>query len=132
MALTKVKCYWTKKLNWSFLGWVKNIEIYDRRTLIQIPDQPLLLTNAFSQVGGSLGRNENWRDMDSAGEDAHKRTGTSSIKTSSGNLFKSTGDKVSAYAHSDGQCSGPDLLSENGAKKIYKWFVFPNKFGNCY
>ena len=72
---------------------MKNIEIYNGRTLIQLPAQPLLLTDV------SLRSNENWRDMDSAGEDAQKRTGTFSIKTSAGNLFESAGDKVSAYAH---------------------------------
>ena len=62
------------------------------------------------RLGGSLGRNENWRDMHSAGEkDTHKRTGTSCIKTGPGDLFESTGDKVTAY--SDGKYSGPDLLS---------------------
>ena len=57
--------------------------------------------------------------MESAGEKpAHKRTGTSCIKTIPGNLFESTGDKVTAY--SDGQYSGPNLLFENerGAQKI--------------
>ena len=70
--------------------------------------------------------------MDSAREkDAHKRTETSCIKTGPGDLFESTGDKVTAY--SDKQYSVPDLLFENyGAQKNYKWFVFPNKFGNCY
>ena len=64
----------------------------------------------------NLRRNENWRDMDSAGEkDAHKRTGTSWIKTSPGNLFESTGNKVTAY--SDGQYSDPELLCENGSTK---------------
>ena len=67
-------------------------------------------------MGGSLGRNENWKDIDSAGEkDAHKRTGTSCIKTGPGDLFESTGNKVTAY--SDGQYSGPDLLSENGGTR---------------
>ena len=48
--------------------------------------------------------------MHSAGEkDTHKRTGTSCIKTGPGDLFESTGDKVTAY--SDGKYSGPDLLS---------------------
>ena len=55
--------------------------------------------------------------MDSAGEDAHKRTGTSCIKTGPGDLFESTGDKVTAY--SDGQYSGPVLLSENGGHKKF-------------
>ena len=50
------------------------------------------------RLGGSLGRDENW-DMDLAGEkDAHKQTGTSCIKTSPGMLFKSTGNKVTAYS----------------------------------
>ena len=54
--------------------------------------------------------------MDSAGEkDAHKRTGTSWIKTSPGNLFEGTGNKVTAY--SDGQYSDPELLCENGSTK---------------
>ena len=57
------------------------------------------------RLGGSLGRNENWRDMDPVGEDAHKRTGTSCIKPSPGNLFESTRDKATAY--SDGQYSSP-------------------------
>ena len=70
------------------------------------------------KLGGGLGRNENWRDMDSAGEkDVHKRTGTFCIKTSSGNLFESTGDKVTAF--SDEQCSGFDLFSENGEHKKF-------------
>ena len=59
--------------------------------------------------------------MESAGEKAaHKRTGTSCIKTIPGNLFESTGDKVTAY--SDGQYSGTNLLFENergvGHKKL--------------
>ena len=54
--------------------------------------------------------------MDSAGEkDAHKRTGTSWTKTSPGNLFESTGNKVTAY--SDGQYSDPELFCENGSTK---------------
>ena len=63
------------------------------------------------RLGGSLGRNENWRDMDSVGEDAHKRTGTSCIKPSPGNLFESTRDKATAY--SDGQYRSSDSLSKN-------------------
>ena len=64
------------------------------------------------RLGDSVGRHENWRDMDLAGEkDAHKRTGNSCIKTSPGNVFESTGNKVTAY--SDGQYSSPELLSEN-------------------
>ena len=56
--------------------------------------------------------------MDSAGEkDAHKRTGTSCIKTGPGDFFESTGEKVTAY--SNGQYSGPDLLSENGEYKKF-------------
>ena len=50
--------------------------------------------------------------MDSAGEDAHKRTGTSCIKTSPGNFFESKGNRVTAY--SNGQNSGSELLSEKG------------------
>ena len=51
------------------------------------------------RLGGSLGRNKNWRDMDSAGQqDIHERTGTSCVKTSSGNLFESTGNKVTAFS----------------------------------
>ena len=50
--------------------------------------------------------------MDLAGEkDAHKRTGNSCIKTSPGNVFESTGNKVTAY--SDEQYSSPELISEN-------------------
>ena len=68
------------------------------------------------RLGDSLGRNENWRDMDSAGEkDAHKQTETSCMKTGPGDLFESTGDKVTAY--SDKQYSVPDLLFENGGHK---------------
>ena len=56
--------------------------------------------------------------MNSAGEkDADKRTGTFCIKTSPGNLFESTGNKVTAY--SDEKYSGPDLLSENGGHKKF-------------
>ena len=101
-----------KESQLQLLWWVKNIEIYNGRTLIQFPAQAL-----FKDRGeGSQGRNENWRDMDSAGQkDTPKRTGTSCIKTSPGNLFESTGDKVTAY--SDRQYSGLDLLSENGCSK---------------
>ena len=54
--------------------------------------------------------------MDSAGEkDAHKQTETSCMKTGPGDLFESTGDKVTAY--SDKQYSVPDLLFENGGHK---------------
>ena len=49
--------------------------------------------------------------MDSASEDAYKRTGTSCVKTSPGSLFGFTRDKVTAY--SDRQYIGPDLLCEN-------------------
>ena len=63
------------------------------------------------RLGGSLGRNENWRDMDPVGEDAHKRTGTSCIKPSPGNLFESTRDKATAY--SDGQYSSSDKKFTN-------------------
>ena len=75
-----------------------------------------------SQIGDSLGRRENLRDMDSAGEkDAHKQTGTSCIETSSENLFESTGNRVTA--NSDRQYSSPDLLSENrGYKKCTNYF----------
>ena len=101
-----------KESQLQLLWWVKIIEIYNGRTLIQFPAQAL-----FKDRGeGSQGRNENWRDMDSAGQkDTPKRTGTSCIKTSPGNLFESTGDKVTAY--SDGQYSGLALLSENGCSK---------------
>ena len=101
-----------KESQLQLLWWVKIIEIYNGRTLIQFPAQAL-----FKDRGeGSQGRNENWRDMDSAGQkDTPKRTGTSYIKTSPGNLFESTGDKVTAY--SDGQYSGLALLSENGCSK---------------
>ena len=69
--------------------------------------------------------------MDSAGEkDAHKRTGTSWIKTSPGNLFESTRNKVTAY--SDGQYNDPDYFVKMGAQKNSKWFAFQNKFENCY
>ena len=122
-----------KESQMELFWWVKNIEIYNGRTLIQLSPQALLQTDtSLTGWGDSLGRSENWRDKGSAGEkDAHKRTGTSCITTSPGNLFESTGNRVTAY--SDGQYSGPDLLSENGeAQKIYKWFIFPNKFGNCY
>ena len=86
------------KLPW----WVKNIEIYNGRSLIKLPAQALLQTDAsLTGWGDGLGRNENWRHMDSAVEDAHKRPGTSCIKTGPGDLFESTGDKVTAY--SDGQ-----------------------------
>ena len=79
----------------------------------------------------SLERSENWRDMDSAGEkDAHKRTGTSCIETSPGNLFESTANKVTAY--SDGQYSGPDLLSENGRhKKFTNGLPFQTNLGTA-
>ena len=78
-----------KESQLELLWWVKNIEIYYGKTLIQVPAQALLQTDAsITGWGGSLGRSENWRD-DSAGEkDAHKRAGTSCIKTSPGNLFK--------------------------------------------
>ena len=80
-----------KESQLELLWWVKNIEIYYGKTLIQVPAQALLQTDASITGwggGGSLGRSENWRD-DSAGEkDAHKRAGTSCIKTSPGNLFK--------------------------------------------
>ena len=112
---------------------MKNIKTYNGRTLIQLPAQALLQM-LRSQVWGSLGRNENWRDLDSAGEkDAHKRTGTSCIKNGPGDLFESTGDKVTEYA--DGQYSGPDFLSENrrgGGTKTLQMICLPNKFGNCY
>ena len=49
--------------------------------------------------------------MDSVGEDAHKRTGTSCIKPSPGNLFESTRDKATAY--SDGKYTSSDSLSKN-------------------
>ena len=70
--------------------------------------------------------------MDSAEEkDEHKQTGTSCIRTGPGDLFRNTGDKDTAY--SDGQYKDPYLFSENGrTEKIYKWFVFQNKFENCY
>ena len=52
-----------------------------------------------STSSSQSGKDENWRDMDSPGEkDAHKRTGTSCIKTGPGDLFESTGDKVTAYS----------------------------------
>ena len=56
--------------------------------------------------------------MNSAGEkDADKRTGTFCIKTSPGNLFESTGNKVTAY--SDGKYSGPDfILKMEGTKNL--------------
>ena len=55
--------------------------------------------------------------MDSAEEkDAHKRTGTSCIKASPGNLFESTRDKVTAY--SDGQYSSPYFLKMGGIKNL--------------
>ena len=68
---------------------------------------------------------------DSAGEtDPHKQARTSCIKTSPGNFFERTGNRATAY--SDGQYSGPDLLLKMRFTNFYKWFVFPNKFGNCY
>ena len=52
-----------------------------------------------STSSSQSGKDENWRDMDSPGEkDAHKRTGTSCIKTGPGDLSESTGDKVTAYS----------------------------------
>ena len=58
--------------------------------------------------------------MDSAGEkDAHKRTRTSCIKTSTRNFFESTGNRVTAY--SDGQyiIYNLDVLSKNGGHKKF-------------
>ena len=72
------------------------------------------------RLEGIPGRYENWRDMNSAGEkDAHKRTRTSCIKTSTGNLFESTGNRVTAY--SDGQyiIYNRDVLSKNGGHKTF-------------
>ena len=70
-------------------------------------------------MGGCLVRSENWRDKKSSREKhAHKRTETSCIKTSSGNLFESTGNRVIAY--SDRQYSGPNLLSENGGNEKFR------------
>ena len=68
--------------------------------------------------GGSLGRDKSCRDMDSAGEnDAHKRNETSCIKTGPGDVFESTGDKVTAC--SDEQYSGLNLPSESGGHKKF-------------
>ena len=69
--------------------------------------------------------------MDSAEEkDGHKRTGTSCIKTRLGNYFESTGNK--ATADSDGQFSGPGLLSENGGhKKFTNGLSFKTNFATA-
>ena len=68
--------------------------------------------------------------MDSVGEDAHKRTGTSCIKPSPGNLFESTRDKATAY--SDGQYRSSDSLSKNkggGHKKFTNDLSFQTNLG---
>ena len=136
LALTKVKCYWTTIFNWSFFGGWKTLKIYNGRTLIQLPSQALLQTDnsltGWGWGGGcSLGRNENWRDMDSAGDqDAQKRTGTFCFKTIPGNLFESTGDKVTACK--DGQYSCPDLPFENGGRKEFaNGLSFQTNLGNA-
>lgn len=69
--------------------------------------------------GSTLGRSENWRGMDSAEEKyTHEQDETSRIEASSENLFESTVHRVTLY--SDGQYTGPDLLSENGNDIIAK------------
>ena len=100
-----------KESQLELLWWVKNIEIW--KELNSTSSSSSLTDRCFAyRLGESLGGNENWRDMDSVGEkDAHKRTGPSCIKTGPGDLYESTGDKVTVF--SDGQYSGPDLLSEN-------------------
>ena len=84
-----------------------------------------------NRLGGSLGMTENWRDMDSAGEeDAHKQNGSSCIKSSPEILFESTGNRVTTY--SDGQYSGPGVLSENGwHKKSTNVFSFQTNLGTA-
>ena len=67
--------------------------------------------------------------MDSAEQkDAYQRTGTTCIETSSENFFQSRANKAIWY--SDGQCSSPDLLSENrGQKKFTNGLSFQTYFG---
>ena len=95
MVLTKVKCYLTKNLNWSSLVDEKHRNI-QRKDLFNFSPSSSF-TDASLTGWGSIGRSENWWDMDSEGEkDAHKRTVTSCIETSSENLFETIGNRVTA------------------------------------
>ena len=87
-----------KESQLELLWWVKNIKIYNGRILIQHPAQALLQTDALLTGWGSLERNENWIAMYSAGERLHISELDFLRKTSPGNLFESTGDKITTYS----------------------------------
>ena len=61
--------------------WMKKIKIYNGRTLIQLLVQAITDRCFTHRLRSSLERSENWRDMDSAGEnDVHKQTCVLALK----------------------------------------------------
>ena len=72
-----------------------------------------------SQVGGKCGKEWNWRDMDSAGEkDAHKRTGTSCIKTSPEKAFLKAQGVKSLHIQMDSIVAFTYFLKMRGTKNL--------------